>query len=92
LAEIFLQMATFGLKANLMQNSAISFSLCIDEGGEEMIGFIQQMQKDFKVRYNQNMELITIRHYNQPIIDNLIGNRKVYLEQKSRSTVQLLVR
>jgi aspartate kinase len=75
-----------------MQNSAISFSLCIDEGGEEMIGFIQQMQKDFKVRYNQNMELITIRHYNQPIIDNLIGNRKVYLEQKSRSTVQLLVR
>jgi len=92
LAEIFLQMATFGLKANLMQNSAISFSLCIDEGGEEMIGFIQQMQKDFKVRYNQSMELITIRHYNQSIIDNLIGDRKVYLEQKSRSTVQLLVR
>ena len=92
LAEIFLQMATFGLKANLMQNSAISFSLCIDEGGEEMIGFIQQMQKDFKVRYNQNMELITIRHYNQKVIDDLIGNRKVYLEQKSRSTVQLLVR
>jgi aspartate kinase len=50
------------------------------------------MQNDFKVRYNRNMELITIRHYNQEIIDDLIGNRKLYLEQKSRSTVQLLVR
>lgn len=92
LARIFMEMANFGLKANLMQNSAISFSLCIDEGGEEMIGFIQEMQNDFKVRYNRNMELITIRHYNQDVIDNLIGERKVYLEQKSRSTVQLLVR
>ena len=92
LAEIFMQMSNYGLKANLMQNSAISFSLCIDEGGEEMIGFIQEMQNDFKVRYNRNMELITIRHYNQKVIDDLIGDRKVYLEQKSRSTVQLLVR
>jgi len=92
LAEIFMQLSNYGLKANLMQNSAISFSLCIDEGGEEMIGFIQEMQNDFKVRYNRNMELITIRHYNQKVIDDLIGDRKVYLEQKSRSTVQLLVR
>jgi len=92
LAEIFKQMTNYGLKANLMQNSAISFSICLDEGGEEMIGFIQEMQNDFKVRYNRNMELITIRHYNQKIIDDLIGSRKVYLEQKSRSTVQLLVR
>ena len=92
LAKIFSEMAKHGLKANLMQNSAISFSICIDEGGEEMILFIQEMQNDFKVRYNQNMELITIRHYNQQLIDNLIGDRKVYLEQKSRSTVQLLVR
>jgi aspartate kinase len=92
LARIFTQMANYGLKANLMQNSAISFSLCIDEAGENMIEFIQEMQNDFKVRYNRNMELITIRHYNQEVIDKLIGNRKVYLEQKSRSTVQLLVR
>jgi len=92
LAKIFSEMAKHGLKANLMQNSAISFSICIDEGGEEMILFIQEMQNDFKVRYNHNMELITIRHYNQQLIDNLIGDRKVYLEQKSRSTVQLLVR
>ena len=92
LAKIFTLMSNYGLRANLMQNSAISFSLCIDEGGEEMIGFIQEMQTEFKVRYNRNMELITIRHYNQQIIDDLIGERKVYLEQKNRSTVQLLVR
>jgi aspartate kinase len=92
LAAIFARLAKYGLNVNLMQNSAISFSICIDEGGADMISFIESLQKDFKVRYNRNMELITIRHYNEQIIADLIGKRKVYLEQKSRSTVQLLVR
>jgi len=92
LAAIFARLAKYGLTVNLMQNSAISFSICIDEGGEQMIRFIEDLQKDFKVRYNRDMELITIRHYNDQIIHDLIGKRKVYLEQKSRSTVQLLVR
>jgi aspartate kinase len=92
LAAIFARLAKYGLNVNLMQNSAISFSICIDEGGADMISFIESLQKDFKVRYNRDMELITIRHYNEQIIADLIGTRKVYLEQKSRSTVQLLVR
>ena len=92
LALIFARLAKYGLSVNMMQNSAISFSICIDEGGESMISFIESLQKDFNVRYNRDLELITIRHYNQQIIDDLIGSRKVYLEQKSRSTVQLLVR
>ena len=75
-----------------MQNSAISFSLCMDNKGKTMLAFIDELQNDFKVKYNEHMELITIRHYNQEIINDLIGDRKVYLEQKNRTTVQLLVR
>ena len=92
LSYIFNKMTDYGLKVNLMQNSAISFSLCMDNKGKTMLAFIDELQKDFKVKYNEHMELITIRHYNQEIINDLIGDRKVYLEQKNRTTVQLLVR
>lgn len=92
LSSIFNKLSDYGLHVNMMQNSAISFSLCMDNKGEAMLGFIKDLQQDFKVRYNEQMELITIQHYNQEIINELVANRKVYLEQKNRTTVQLLVR
>lgn len=92
MSYIFNKMTHFGLKVNLMQNSAISFSICMDDKGQEMNDFIDDLQRNFVVKYNIDMELWTIRHYNQEIIDNLIGNRKIYLEQKNRTTVQLLVK
>jgi aspartate kinase len=92
LSYIFNKMTEYGLKVNLMQNSAISFSICMDNKGNNMLDFISDLQHDFVVKYNEEMELWTIRHYNQEIIDNLIGKRKIYLEQKNRTTVQLLVK
>jgi len=92
LSVIFTKLNQYNLKVNLMQNSAISFSLCIDNKGDAVQNFIIDMQKTFKVKYNDDMELITIQNYNQDVIDELIGSRDVFLEQKSRTTVQLLVR
>jgi aspartate kinase len=92
LSAIFNLLSNLGLKINLMQNSAISFSICMDNHSENLQQFIEELQKEFNVKYNEQMELITIRHYNQDIINDLIGERKVYLEQKNRTTVQLLVR
>lgn len=92
LSYIFNKMTQYGLKVNLMQNSAISFSICMDNKGQDMLDFISDLQVDFIIKYNEEMELWTIRHYNQEIIDNLIGKRKIYLEQKNRTTVQLLVK
>ncbi len=92
LSIIFKKLNEYNLKVNLMQNSAISFSICLDNNKDIIQSFIIDLQNIFKVKYNENMELITIQNYNQDIIDDLIGNRDVFLEQKSRTTVQLLVR
>jgi len=92
LSYIFQLISKYGLKTNMMQNSAISFSIIMDNKGRAMLDFISELQKEFRVRYNEHLELITIRHYNQQIINDLIGRRKVYLEQKNRTTVQLLVK
>lgn len=91
LFAIFGIFSTFRIRINLMQNSAISFSVCIDGGRLEFPLLIEALQEKFLVKYNQHLELVTIRNYNQECIDRVVNKRTVLLEQRSRSTVQILV-
>ncbi|MFH1120764.1 MAG: aspartate kinase [Bacteroidota bacterium] len=91
LHNIFGLLSHMGIRTNLMQNSAISFSICIDENPGKLHRLITALSGDFRVKYNQGLELITIRHYNQRTIDKVVNQRKILLEQKSRLTVQLVV-
>ena len=91
LSDIFRTIADTGIKINLMQNSAISFSICIDENKKRLDRLIESLKKDYQVKYNQELELITIRHYDQQTIDKIVGNRRIYVEQKNRLTAQLIV-
>jgi aspartate kinase len=75
-----------------MQNSAISFSVCTDNDEHKIPELIKTLQKNFRVLYNENLELITIRYYNQPTIDRVCIGKKIFLEHKSRYTVQLVVK
>lgn len=75
----------------MMQNSAISFSLCIDNDIYKLPELIKVLQKQYRVLYNEELELITIRYYDQATIDRVTINKKVLLEVKSRYTVQLVV-
>lgn len=75
-----------------MQNSAISFSFCIDCNSAVFNTFLEQLQEEFEVRYNQNVKLITIRHYNDEIIREIIGDSPTLVEQRSRTTAQFVLR
>jgi aspartate kinase len=76
---------------NLMQNSAVSFSVCFDMDEEKLKTLMLDLHKDYLLKYNTGLQLITIRHYNDKVISDLIHGKKVFLEQKSRTTVQFLV-
>jgi aspartate kinase len=91
LSSIFEVFARFGAKIHLMQNSAISFSVCIDEEATKTERLIQELQKEFKVLYNAGLELLTIRNYDQQTIEKLIENKTVLMEQRSRNTVQMVL-
>ncbi|MBQ6725850.1 MAG: aspartate kinase [Bacteroidales bacterium] len=91
LQAIFGTFAQTGLKINLMQNSALSFSVCLDNSDMIFEKLIPLLKKSFKVRYNTGLQLITIRYYNDDIIRSIVGKRNILLEQRSRSTVQILV-
>ncbi len=91
LSEIFNIISNYKIKINLMQNSAISFSICIDADNRHFDKLILTLQQKFKVKYNSNLDLITIRHYDYATIEKVVHNRKILLEQKSRLTAQLIV-
>lgn len=90
LQKIFGEMANIGIKVNMIQNSALSFSVCIDDHHLVFDKLIPTLQKDFAIRYNKGLQLITIRYYTPQIINEIVNHRKIYLEQHSRITAQLL--
>ncbi len=76
---------------NLMQNSAISFSVCVDHS-PRLDEMITELQKDFRVKYNDDLRLVTIRHYNKETIKKLTEDKEILLEQRSRITVQMVIK
>jgi aspartate kinase len=92
LSKVFATFAENRLRINMMQNAAISFSIAVDFKKEKIENIIEQLQTEFSITRNDNLSLLTIRHYNQGIIDKLTLNKDVLLRQISRTTIQLLVR
>ncbi len=92
MSAIFRLFASHGVRINTMQNSAISFSLCIDDNERKIPDLVKALQEDYRVLYNDALELITIRYYDQATIDRVCIGKKILLEVKSRYTVQLVVK
>lgn len=91
LSTIFSTLAKYRLKLNLMQNSAISFSFCIDCIDAVFDSFINELKGEYEILYNKDVRLITIRHYNEDIIRSLIRDKTVLVEQKSRLTARFVI-
>ncbi len=92
LSHIFAIFHQNKVKVNTMLNSAISFSVSIDNDELKIENLIKDLSADFKVKYNKDMELVTIRYYNQQTIDRVTENKKVWLEVKSRNTCQMVMK
>jgi aspartate kinase len=92
LSEIFRILAAFRVKVNVMQNSAISFSFCVDHDPHKVGPLIAYLQKDYETRYNTGLELYTIRHYNEEAVNRVTRGRKILVELRSRSTMQVVLK
>jgi len=92
LSEIFSILSLNRIKINLMQNSALSFSFCMDNKSHQVEHIIEQLSKNYKVKYNYAVQLITIRHYSAESLDKVLKNREILVEQKNRTTIQLIIK
>lgn len=91
LQVIFGILNELGIRVNLMQNSALSFSICVDNNPQLVPILVERLKNMFRVRYNENLQLITIRYYTQKVIDRIVAGRPILLEQRSRTTEQIIV-
>jgi aspartate kinase len=92
LSQIFQLFHHYRIKINTMQNSAISFSVCVDQNGKKIQALIADLKQQYRVKYNDNLEMVTIRWYNQSTIDRVIENKQILLEVKSRHTCQIVMK
>lgn len=92
LYAIFGMISDLRIKINMMQNSALSFSIVTDDVPSKVNTLVQELSKKYRVVHNKGLRLVTIRHYNSEIIEGIIADRELCLEQKSRETIQLVVK
>jgi len=92
LAVIFGALAQVRLKINLMQNSAISFSVCTDFSAYRLEQLVAMLREQFTVYYNTNLELYTIKNYTPASVEQLTTGRTLLLEQRTRQTFQFVSR
>ncbi len=91
LSKIFAILASYRIKVSLIQTSAISFSLCIDYNPAIFKNLVAELQDEYEVLYNTDVELITIRHYTNAIVEKLVGEKLVFVEQRNRLTARFVV-
>lgn len=91
LSKIFAILASYRIKVSLIQTSAISFSLCIDYNPAIFKNLVTELQDEYEVLYNTDVELITIRHYTKAIVEKLVGEKLVFVEQRNRLTARFVV-
>jgi aspartate kinase len=92
LSDIFDRLANVNAKINLMQNSALNFSILLDRSKVDPLKIVELFNDTYEVRYNEGLELVTIRHYDQATIDRVTENKDILLQQKSRQTARLVMK
>ncbi len=92
LEELYQLIHKFGIRPNLTQNGAITFICCIDDRADKIQHLAFAGDNLFDIQIERGLELLTIRHYNQTLLEELTAGKNVVLEQKSRETVQFVMR
>ena len=90
ISEIFNLLAKYKMKVDVIQNSAISFSVCTDNNYKNLEKLLQHLKAKFKVDFTENVSLYTIRHYDKKAIQGLEENKTVLLKQIFDQTIQIV--
>ena len=92
ISDIFNLLHLYKMKVDVIQNSAISFSVCVDNIYDNLEKLLQHLKAKFKVTSYDNVSLYTIRHYNNDAIAELENGKTVLLKQLTQQTVQIVTK
>lgn len=92
MARLFAKAADLRIFVNMMQNTAVSFTICVPNVPERIETFIEGISDEFKVKFETGLELITIRHYTEETIASLKKNKIVLFEERIRNMLHMVVK
>jgi aspartate kinase len=92
LSRIFYLFIRHGIKVNMVEASAISIDVCIDDERTRVESLIADLKTEFTAAYNDNVEMLSIRHYTPEAISRITNDREILLEQRTRNSVRFVVR
>jgi aspartate kinase len=92
LSRIFHTFMVNGIKVNLVEASAVSIDVCLDDERPKVNALISDLKSEFSAVYNEKVEMLSVRHYTPESLDRITRGREILLEQRTRSTVRFVVR
>jgi aspartate kinase len=92
LGRVFHLFYKFGIKTNLVQASAVSLAVCVDNDINKISRLTDQLKEEFSILYNEDVELVTIRYYNDEAVKRVTEGRSVMLEQKTRRSIRFVLK
>jgi aspartate kinase len=92
LSRIFYTFIMHGIKVNLVEASAVSIDVCVDDERPKVESLLIDLKAEYSAFYNENVEMISIRHYTPEAITRITADREILIEQRTRSTVRFVVR
>lgn len=92
ISEVFALLHKHQIKVDLIQNSAISFSVCVDNKFKNVDKVIEILKAKFKVSFNKGVSLYTVRHFDEAAVKTIEKDKQVLLKQLTRETIQLVVK
>ena len=90
ISDIFKELHKFKMKVDVIQNSAISFSVCFFDKYNKIKELIKNIEGKYKIDMHKNVSLFTIRHFDEKSIKKISNKRKLLLEQRTEKTVRLI--
>jgi aspartate kinase len=91
LSHVFGLFAHHRVRITLMQNSAVAFSVAVDDTPQARV-LVDELRAEYEVRYNEGCELVTLRHFDEPTVQRLTGGREILIEQRSRNTARFVLK
>ena len=92
ISELFKLFHEYNMKVDLIQNSAISFSVCVDNKFGRLDELLNLLKSRFKVTCHEGVHLYTVRHFDSNAIASLVNGHEVLLEQRGVETIQLVMK
>jgi aspartate kinase len=92
LQEIFTQLATHRLKVNSMQNTALSFLVCITRDDQKLVQLMHSLKPKYDIEIVDNLELITVRHGDDAFLSKMKADKVILFEEQVPETVQFIVK